>query len=213
MFTRRASLPLVAVLFAAGCTTAATPGGTAPTRADLSGQSLWHVIDKDGGTLTQLPDDDATVTAVRRTVVLHSGVVDNRDHRTIEESAAQEFTFYDKGFAGKLRSQQYEKKLAELFTGNALATRQTGVAWYKSTFPRDMTTAKVEMDTVITFTAADRNFLDSHKFALGKPYTQHRTVNLAKIAGKWTIVAIQKGPLAPQDGAPGGSGGRTGGLS
>ncbi|WP_030689243.1 hypothetical protein [Streptomyces globisporus] len=205
MHTRRAVLLLAAALLAAGCTTTGTPAKSPAPRADLSGQSLWHVIDEDGRTVRQLPDDDPTVTAVRKTVVLHSGVVDDRDHRTIEQSAQREFAFYSRDFAGELRSQQYEKKLSALFTDNGLATRQTGLAWYESTFPQDMTAAKVEMDTVITFTEADRPFLNASNLALDTPYTQHRTVSLAKTGGKWTIVAIQKGPLTPQKKAPTGS--------
>lgn len=202
MHTRRAVLLLATALLAAGCTTAGTPAEPPSPKADLSGQSLWHVIDKDGRTVRQLPDDDPTVTAVRKTVVLHSGVVDDRVHRTIEQSAQREFAFYSEEFADALRAQRYEEKLAALFTDNDLTTRQTGIAWYKSTFPQDMSTAKVEMDTVITFTEADRAFLDASKLTLHTPYTQHRTVSLTRAGGKWAISAIQKGPLAPQKKTP-----------
>ncbi|MET7760329.1 hypothetical protein ABZT27_37440 [Streptomyces sp. NPDC005389] len=149
-----------------------------------------------------MPDDDPVVTKVRKTAVLHSGVVDNRDHRTVGDSASKEYTFYDKGFADKLRKERYGEKLADLFTKNHLVTRQTSIAWYKSTFPADMRTAKVEMDTTIEFVAADPGYLEASKFALDTPYTQHRTLSLARSGDTWTIVAIQKGPLTPQEQAP-----------
>ncbi|MFF5789687.1 hypothetical protein ACFY8P_32500 [Streptomyces sp. NPDC012693] len=200
MLRNHAPLLLAAALLAAGCTPTNSRPAAAPsaTRPNHAGQSLWHLIDENGKTLTQLPDDDATVTAVRRTVVLHSGVVDNRDHRSITGSASQEFTFYSKGFADKLRSQRYDTKLSELFTSNRLVTRQTSIAWYRSTFPQDMTTAKVEMDSVIEFTSADQSYLKTNKFELNKPYTQHRTVSLTKTDGKWTIVGIEKDRLTQE---------------
>ncbi|GGV29729.1 hypothetical protein GCM10010495_52390 [Kitasatospora herbaricolor] len=202
MLRRTAAPILAALLLSAGCSSAHTApvppaAGTsaAPTAPDHSGQSLWHVIDSNGNTVTQLGDDDPVVTAVRKTVVLHSGAVDNRDHRTIGESTTQEFTFYNKGFADQLRSQQYDTKLAALFTANHLTTRQVSIAWYRSTFPEDMTTAKVQMDSTIEFTEADPAYLSTNKFELNKPYTQHRTISLTKTGDTWTITAIEKNPL------------------
>ncbi|GHH69080.1 hypothetical protein GCM10018781_27060 [Kitasatospora indigofera] len=197
MLRRTAPLILAALLLTAGCSSAHTAAGTpaAPTAPDHSGQSLWHVIDSNGSTVTQLGDDDPVVTAVRKTVVLHSGAVDNRDHRTIGDSTAQEFTFYNQDFADQLRSQQYDTKLAALFTTNHLATRQVSIAWYQSTFPKDMTTAKVQMDSTIEFTEADPAYLSANKFELNKPYTQHRTISLVRTGDTWTITAIEKHPL------------------
>ncbi|OKI25686.1 hypothetical protein [Streptomyces sp. CB03911] len=202
MLRRTAAPILAALLLTTGCSSAPTaPGppaaGTSivPTAPDHSGQSLWHVIDSNGSTVTQLGDDDPVVSAVRKTVVLHSGAVDNRDHRTIGDSTAQEFSFYNQAFADQLRSQQYDTKLAALFTTNHLATRQVSIAWYQSTFPKDMTTAKVQMDSTIEFTAADPAYLSTNKFELNKPYTQHRTISLTKTGDTWTITAIEKNPL------------------
>ncbi|WP_086823146.1 hypothetical protein [Streptomyces sp. NRRL B-24572] len=200
MNRRTALLALASAALMAGCTatpptTAATHGPTAP---DHSGQSLWHVIDGDGKTLTRLADDDPLVTAVRKTVVLHSGVVDNRDHRGIARSAADELDFYNKDFATKLRSQGYGGKLTELFTKNHLTTRQTAIAWYVSTFPRDRSTAKVSMESTIEFTTADPAYLKANDFSLDTPYTQRRTVSLARSGGRWLIVALEKEPLTRQ---------------
>lgn len=202
MLTRTAPLILAALLLTAGCSSAHTTpsppaAGTpaAPTAPDHSGQSLWHVIDSNGSTITQLGDDDPIVTAVRKTVVLHSGAVDNRDHRTIGDSTTQEFAFYNQDFADQLRSQQYDTKLGALFTTNHLATRQVSIAWYQSTFPKNMTTAKVQMDSTIEFTEADPAYLSANKFELNKPYTQHRTISLTKSGDTWTITAIEKNPL------------------
>ncbi|GAA4832178.1 hypothetical protein [Kitasatospora terrestris] len=199
----RAALAAAALLAAAACTTTpaahttATPGAAsaAPQMPDHSGQSLWHVIDQDGKTLRRLPDDDPVVTAVRKTVVLHSGAVDNRDQQNLADSIQQEFTYYHPDFVAALRSQQYEDKLTRLFTTNHLATRQLGVAWYQSTFPQDMTTAKVAMDATIEFTAADPAYLAANHFELHTRYTQHRTVSLTKNGDRWTITAIDKNPL------------------
>ncbi|MEU3460680.1 hypothetical protein ABZ721_12075 [Streptomyces sp. NPDC006733] len=196
-----APLLLAAALLAAGCApdhSTTADSAAAPTPPGHSGQSLWHVIDADGKTITQLPDDDPVVTVVRKTVVLHSGAVDNRAYRTIADSAAQEFAFYNADFADALRAQHYDAGLADLFTTNHLATHQTDIAWYQSTFPKDMKTAKVEMDSTIEFTAADQSYLDTNKFELHRPYTQHRTVSLALAHGKWAIVAIEKGRLTRQ---------------
>ncbi|MFJ6521590.1 hypothetical protein ACIQJ4_25440 [Streptomyces filamentosus] len=202
----------VTALSAAGCTTAPTTGlqtAPRPTAPDHSGQSLWHVIDKNGKTVAQLPDDDPLVTTVRKTVVLHSGIVDNRDHRTVATSAAGEFAFYNKGFAASLDSQHYKTKLERLFTDNRLATRQTSLAWYKSTFPEDRTTAKVDMETTIEFTAGDAAYLKAKQLALHTPYTQRRTISLAKTGDRWLIVAIEKNPLTRQAKTlPGGGDGR-----
>ncbi|MFE2729310.1 hypothetical protein [Kitasatospora sp. NPDC059327] len=197
----RAVLATAALLAAAACTathTDATPSAAsaAPQMPDHSGQSLWHVIDQDGKTLRQLPDDDPVVTAVRKTVVLHSGAVDNRDQQNLADSIQQDFTYYHPDFAAALRSQQYESKLTQMFTTNHLATRQLGVSWYQSTFHQDMTTAKVEMDATIAFTAADPAYLAANHFELNKRYTQHRTVSLTRTGDRWTITAIDKTPLA-----------------
>ncbi|GAA4838454.1 hypothetical protein [Kitasatospora terrestris] len=198
MSVRPVAFALAAVLAAAGCTTA-QPAPPGPTVPDHSGQSLWHVIDADGKTIRQLPDDDPVVTAVRKTVVLHSGAVDNRDAAGIADSTTQEFTFYGTDFTASLRAQQYDTKLAALFTTNHLATRQVSIAWYQSTFPKDMTTAKVQMDATIEFTAADPGYLATSHLELNKPYTQHRSVSLAKQGDRWAIVAIDKNPLEAQN--------------
>ncbi|WP_121831000.1 hypothetical protein [Streptomyces sp. S1] len=200
MNRRTALLVLTVAALTTGCTaapptTSAVPGPTAP---DHSGQSLWHVIDADGKTLTQLADDDPLVTAVRKTVVLHSGVVDNRDHRGIARSATNELDFYNDDFAASLRAQDYVDKLTELFTENHLTTRQTAIAWYRSTLPRDRSTAKVSMESTIEFTAADPSYLKANGLTLGTPYNQRRTVSLARTGGRWLIVAIEKEPLTKQ---------------
>ncbi|WP_033216178.1 hypothetical protein [Kitasatospora phosalacinea] len=206
MLRRTALLLAAAVLSATACTAqdpapatgrTTTTGPQAPGR---SGQSLWHVIDADGRTTAQLPDDDPVVSAVRKTVVLHSGVVDNRDASGVADSAAQEFSFYAPAFAEQLRTQHYDTELAELFGAHHLATRQLGIAWYQSTFPRDLATAKVQMDSTIEFTAADPGYLADHGFELNKPYTQHRTLSLARAGDKWAITAIDKTPLQPDAG-------------
>lgn len=201
MNRRTAALAVAAALLAAGCTAPAATradGTIRPTAPAHSGQSLWHVIDDSGRTANQLADDDPLVTAVRKTVVLHSGILDNRDHRTIGDSATAEFAFYSEEFADTLRAQQYPSKLRDLFTENGLSTRQTAVAWYRSTFPTGRDTAKVEMETTIEFTTADPAYLKAHGFSLRTPYTQHRTVSLAKIDGRWLIVALTKNPLTRQ---------------
>ncbi|RKE23444.1 hypothetical protein [Streptomyces sp. TLI_171] len=202
MLRRTAPLLAAVVLSVAACTAqhpapAATTGPRAP---DHSGQSLWHVIDADGRTTAQLPDDDPVVTAVRKTVALHSGVVDNRDEHSIGDRTAQEFALYASEFADELRAQHYDTKVAELFGANHLATKQVSLAWYVSTFPEDMTTANVEMDSTIEFTTAAPGYLEKNGFALNTPYTQHRTVSLARSGDAWKITAIRKNPL--ESGAP-----------
>ncbi|RPE36174.1 hypothetical protein [Kitasatospora cineracea] len=201
---RRTALLLAAALpCAAACTAQDRPApstgraAAAPQAPEHSGQSLWHVIDADGRTTAQLPDDDPVVSAVRKPVVLHSGAVDNRDERILADSTAQEFSFYAPAFADRLRAQHYDTKLAELFTANHLATRQVGIAWYRSTLPEDLATAKVEMESTIEFTAADPGYLTANGFKLDQPYTQHRTVGLARSGDRWVITAIDKTALQP----------------
>ncbi|MEU1425311.1 hypothetical protein [Kitasatospora sp. NPDC005751] len=198
LLTAAAALAVTA-LAATGCTAGQVPApavrATTPQAPDHSGQSLWHVIDTDGKTVSQLRDDDPVVTAVRKTVVLHSGTVDNRDHRTVTDSTAQEFAFYQRDFADQLRSKQYDTKLAALFTANHLVTHQVSIAWYVSTFPLDMATAKVQMDSTIEFTEADPAYLSANRLELNKPYAQHRTVSLARTGETWAITAIEKNPL------------------
>ncbi|MFE9040221.1 hypothetical protein ACFYOG_04830 [Streptomyces sp. NPDC007818] len=197
MNRRTALLAVTAVILAAaGCESPSDkPSSTRPTAPDHSGQSLWHVIDEDGRTIEQLPDDDPLVTLVRKTVVLHSGVVDTRDHKSVAPSIDDELSFYNKDFAATLRSQQYPGKLTALFTRNKLATRQKSVAWYRSTFPRDRKNAKVEMEATFEFTAAAPDYLKKNKLELHTPYTQRRSVSLAEIDGRWLITRIEKNPL------------------
>ncbi|MFJ9429314.1 hypothetical protein ACIRQY_06565 [Streptomyces sp. NPDC101490] len=200
MNRRTALLALSTAALTAGCTatTSTTTVVPKPTAPDHGGQSLWHVIDDDGRTLARLPDDDPLVTLVRKTVALHSGVVDNRDARDIARSVTDELSFYNPDFAMSLRSGDYSEKLVGLFTRNHLATRQTSIAWYRSTFPRDRATAKVTMESTIEFTAADTAYLNANGFALHTPYAQRRTVSLARTGGRWLIVALEKEPLTRQ---------------
>ncbi|WP_327337776.1 hypothetical protein OG693_18245 [Streptomyces sp. NBC_01259] len=172
---------------------AATPQGGPPTGA--AGRSLWALIDDRGDTIRSLPDDDPDVTAVRRTVALHSAATDNRDHRTVADGAESEFAFYAPGFGKQLKAQGYDRKLTALYRTNRLTTHQVKTAWYRSTLYEDRATATAEMDTVIEFTAAAPAYLKKGGFALNTPYTQHRTVSLAKRDGAWKITAIRKSPM------------------
>ncbi|XKK60651.1 hypothetical protein HFP71_33565 [Streptomyces sp. ARC32] len=133
---------------------------------------------------------------MRKAVALHSATTDNRDHRSITRSTEEEFAFYAPEFARSLEKQGYGRQLDALFRVNELTTRQVNTAWYRSTIYRDRATAKAEMDTVIEFTAATPGYLREGGFALDTPYTQHRTVSLAKQDGRWRITAIRKSPMA-----------------
>ncbi|MFJ6464780.1 hypothetical protein ACIQM0_27765 [Streptomyces sp. NPDC091387] len=173
-----------------------TPQGGPPTGP--AGRSLWALIDDRGDTIRSLPDDDPDVTAVRRTVALHSAATDNRDHRALTDGvggAEGEFGFYSPEFIRALKAQGYDRQLAVLYRTNRLTTHQVKTAWYRSTLYEDRATAKAEMDTVMEFTAATPGYLKKGGFALNTPYTQHRTVSLAKQGGKWKITAIRKSPL------------------
>ncbi|MEU8626157.1 hypothetical protein [Streptomyces sp. NPDC048669] len=175
---------------------ARTPQGGPPTGP--AGRSLWALIDDRGDTIRSLPDDDPDVTAVRRTVALHSAATDNRDHRTLADgtsSADDEFAFYTPEFTKQLKAQGYDRQLTALYRTNRLTTHQVKTAWYRSTLYKDRATAKAEMDTVMEFTAATPGYLKKGGFALNTPYTQHRSVSLAKQDGKWRITAIRKSPL------------------
>ncbi|MGC5344042.1 hypothetical protein ACPXCE_27345 [Streptomyces sp. DT24] len=177
-----------------------SPQGGPPTGP--AGRSLWTLIDDKGATIATLPDDDADVVAVRKTVALHSVTTDNRDHRSIADSTENEFTFYAPEFVQVLKGQGYGAQLATLFRGNQLTTRQVKTAWYRSTIYKDRATAKADMDTVIEFTAAAPGYLKKGGFALNTPYTQHRTVSLAKRDGQWKITAIQKSPMVKDASRP-----------
>lgn len=205
-------LPAVAVLLFSGCAsgTAAPDASHSPgTRqagppAGPENRSLWTLIGAKGETLETLADHDPDVTAIRRTVVLHSGTVDDRSGASAEESVRSEFAFYSPEFAEALEAQSYGTKVAALFQDNALATHQQKVAWYRSTVYRDRRTAKAEMDAVFEFTAGDPAYLKKGGLALRTPYTEHRTLNLAKQGGTWVITGIRRTPLerpAPQPAA------------
>ncbi|MFC9468370.1 hypothetical protein [Streptomyces coelicoflavus] len=173
---------------------AAEPSAGGPPTGP-SGRSLWTLIGDRGETLETLPDDDPDVVAVRKAVALHSATTDNRDHRSITRSTEEEFAFYASEFAESLEKQGYGPRLDRLFRTNELATRQVNTAWYRSTIYRNRATAKAEMDSVLEFTTATPDYLREGGFALNTPYTQHRTVSLAKRDGRWTITAIQKSPM------------------
>ncbi|MFD7426960.1 hypothetical protein ACFV6Z_07840 [Streptomyces sp. NPDC059818] len=210
-----AALAAALVLVLSGCDAAPAPapapaGATAPAASPAprggpptgpAGRSLWALIDDRGDTIRSLPDDDPDVTAVRRTVALHSAATDNRDHRTLTDgtggagSADSEFAFYSPEFTRQLKAQGYGRQLSALYRTNRLTTHQVKTAWYRSTLYKDRATAEAEMDTVMEFTAAAPGYLKKGGFALNTPYTQHRTVSLAKQGGKWKITAIRKSPL------------------
>ncbi|MCX4787449.1 hypothetical protein OG369_15030 [Streptomyces sp. NBC_01221] len=202
------ALPAVAVLLVGGCDsapsaprTSTAPGaarGSAESGGPPSGpqnRSLWTLIDDRGKAVTALADDDPDVTAIRKTVVLHSGAVDNRDADSAETGVKAEFSFYSAEFERALDSQHYGTRVAALFHDNALATHQVKIAWYRSTVYRDRRTAKAEMDSVTEFTAGDSAYLKKHGLTLSTPYTQHRTLDLIKRDGTWVITGIRKTPL------------------
>ncbi|MER6118667.1 hypothetical protein E6R60_32765 [Streptomyces sp. A0642] len=196
-------LPALAVLFFSGCdfgTSAADPPASPAARqggppTGPENRSLWTLIGADGETIETLADDDRDVSAIRRTVVLHSGTVDGRSSASVAESVKKELTFYGTEFRKSLDAQNYGTKVTAFFRDNALATRQRKVAWYRSTVYRDRRTAKAEMDTVFEFTAGDPAYLKKGGLAVGIPYTEHRTVNLAKRDGTWVITGIRRTPL------------------
>ncbi|WP_326698096.1 hypothetical protein OG909_12550 [Streptomyces sp. NBC_01754] len=209
------------VLVVSGCesspadTAAASPAGRSPQAGGPptgpAGRSLWTLIDDKGATVATLPDDDPDVAAVRKAVALHSGTTDNRDHRSVTGSpdgtggtggTEDEFTFYSPEFVQALEGQGYGARLASLFRDNKLATRQVKTAWYRSTIYQDRKTAKADMDSVIEFTAATPGYLKKGGFALNTPYTQHRTVSLAKQDGRWKITGIQKSPMVKESTRP-----------
>lgn len=117
-------------------------------------------------------------------------------------SRPAEFAFYSPEFVKALKRQGYAAQLASLFRDNEVTTRQVKTAWYRSTLYKDRATAKAEMDTVIEFTAAAPGYLKKGGFALNTPYTQHRTISLAKQDGRWRITAIQKTPLTKDTSRP-----------
>lgn len=133
--------------------------------------------------------------AIRRLVVLHSGAVDNRDAASIATAGTDEFAFYSPEFATSLTAQGYATKLQAVFGENHLTTRQDAVAWYRSTVHQDRATARAEMDSTVEFTAADETYLQRGGLALHTPYTQHRTIDLAKRDGSWVITGIRKTAL------------------
>ncbi|MFF5104545.1 hypothetical protein [Streptomyces sp. NPDC000134] len=203
-----ASLPATLVLLLTGCDSAPPAKQTPAARAASSpapdsgpptgaaATSLWSLIDSGGKTIRTLPDDDPDVTAVRKAVALHSAVTDNRDFRSVTASVRNEFGFYTPAFAERLGAEDYASRSTAFFVTNKLATRQKNTAWYRSTVYRDRTTAKVEMDTVIEFTAGDPGYLKKGGFTTNVPYTQHRSVDLVKEKGRWMITGIEKSPLS-----------------
>lgn len=211
----RLVLPALALLLASGCDAGgpdaahspATPQAGPPATAQAGpptgpeNRSLWTLIGDGGESLETLADDDPDVTAIRRTVVLHSGTVDDRSSTSVAGSVKSEFAFYGAAFRKSLEAQDYGAEVTALFRDNKLATRQEKVAWYRSTVYRDRRTAKAEMDTVFEFTAGDPGYLKRGGLAVGTPYTEHRTVSLAKQGGTWVITGIRRTPLerpAPQ---------------
>ncbi|MEV7640980.1 hypothetical protein AB0O32_13685 [Streptomyces rubiginosohelvolus] len=183
--------------------TGPAPRGGPPTGS--ASRSLWTLIGEKGATVKHLPDDDPDVTAVRRTVALHSGVADNRDAATIEASTREELAYLSEEFRKLLERERYAPSLTGLFRQNALATRQTKIAWYRSVVHEDRKNAKVEMDSVIEFTKARPSYLEKGGFTLQTPYTQHRTISLIKRNGHWQISAIEKTPLTKPEARPDGS--------
>ncbi|SDH85754.1 hypothetical protein SAMN05192558_105374 [Actinokineospora alba] len=170
---------------------AAAPAGGPPP----PGQSLWKLVDAAGAVVSTVPDDDPDVTAVRKTVVLHSGVVDNRDPGSVAASVRDEFSFYDKGFVDQLQGNGYTSSVTGMFESNGLRTRQVAIAWYESTLLRERTAAKVQMESTIEFTAAQPAYLTGQQLALNTPYLQRRSISLAKVDGSWKITGIEKFPL------------------
>ncbi|MGY0234189.1 hypothetical protein [Longispora urticae] len=200
---------VLALLILSGCDSAprATTGPD-PTReqrnqAARERQTVWWVLDEDGNKTTNLADDQPDVTAVRKVVALHSNTVDNRDHRTITEHADDEYGYYHPAFAEELRAKNYTGQLVSLYTTHQLRTHQTNLAWYTSTFPRDLTTAKVDIDVEFQFDEATAAYLAANQLALATPYVQHRTISLAKTGDRWTITKIDKSPLTRRPTTPG----------
>ncbi|MEJ2858702.1 MULTISPECIES: hypothetical protein [unclassified Saccharothrix] len=85
-----------------------------------------------------------------------------------------------------------------------IRTRQTSIAWYRSTFYRDMRTTKVQVESTFEFTGAAPDYLAANQFELHRPYTQRRTVSLSRDGDTWRIGAIEKTALSKPDPKPGG---------
>ncbi|WP_436497185.1 hypothetical protein [Actinokineospora sp. HUAS TT18] len=199
-----AALAVTAALTACGANPtppSPQPSSTAPSVAQRN-EHLWHVLDDNGNRERDLPDDDPAVAEVRKLVVLHSGVTDNRAPDNVTASVAAEFGYYHPAFVDDLRAQKYDTKLVDLFTANGLATRQVSIAWYESTFSKNMTTATAQFETTFEFTAANPAYLTANQFALNEPYTQRRTISLTRSGSTWQISRIEKDRLTRVE-APG----------
>ncbi|MBC6451029.1 hypothetical protein [Actinokineospora xionganensis] len=187
-----------------GCSPTPAAPGTHAAGGPPQGQSLWKLVDAAGAVVATVPDDDPDVAAVRKTVVLHSGVVDNRDSASVAAAVRDEFSFYDNGFIKQLQDKGYLSSVTGMFQSNGLRTRQVAVAWYESTLLRERTSAKVQMESTIEFTAAEPAYLAGQQLALNTPYLQRRSISLAKVDGTWKITGIEKYPLTRHTPPPAG---------
>lgn len=185
-----------------GSAPAAGSAPAGPPAADGSRQTLWSMLDSAGNKQASLPDSHPDVVAVRALITRHAETVDNRDHRTVAERAADEYAYYLPAMTDALRSQDYQRKLIALYTDNHLRTRLVRISWYESTFYQDLATARVDIDVTIEFAAGDPAYLGRNELQLATPYLQHRTIDLAKQDGTWLIARIDKRPLTRGAAAP-----------
>ncbi|GGE98921.1 hypothetical protein [Mycetocola zhadangensis] len=170
------------------------PAASTPAPSRAEGQTLWSVT----GTDEQLPDDDPDVQAVRTLITVHSGVIDNRSPENIEASLEEEFGLYTPEFAATLDGVDWRETALERVASGASVVEQRGVAWMQSSIDAERSTASVQYESYVVFTAGDEAFLRDNGITLGAEYLMIREVTAAVHDGEWLISGIRESGLQPR---------------
>jgi len=188
----------LAIVLTAGCQAGGTNNGPdlkeeARKQAERAGQTLWIVIDEDGNTINNLPDDHPEVLAVREIVEAHAEIIDNRSPSGA--NAEDEYSFYTDAFIRQLQDQKYAQALRAMYAGSRIEIRKQSLAWYEMAFYQDMKTVRVKTESEFELAASSDDYLEKYGLILGQVYKQPRIVDLIKEGSEWKIAKIEKAPL------------------
>ncbi|MVO98249.1 hypothetical protein [Paenibacillus lutrae] len=185
---------LIAVLFGnllAGCTPAENIS-EARKQAERAAQTLWHVKDAEGNLAGSVADDHPDVIAVRKLLIMHANVINNRSYKTLQPE--EELAYYTETFRSNL-GKRYQDGLKELYAQQQIEIKQRNLAWYDITFSADYRLAQAKVEDEFEFVASEPQYLAQRKLSLGKFYKQQRVVDLVKEGNAWRIADMKKSPL------------------
>ncbi|WP_068775040.1 hypothetical protein [Paenibacillus sp. FJAT-26967] len=164
----------------------------AQKQADRAAQTLWHVKDAGGNAAESVADDHPDVIAVRKLLIMHANVINNRSYKNLQPE--EELAYYTETFRSNL-GKRYQDGLKELYAQQQIEIKQRNLAWYDITFSADYRLAQAKVEDEFEFVASEPQYLAQRKLSLGKFYKQQRVVDLVKEGNAWRIADMKKSPL------------------